>query len=232
MSSENGFFANISQVIAQPKQFSANFFTTKKGIVLPLLLIIASIVAAQVVYFSSITMEDFIAFSLRGIPAEGYDEAAASMRMMSLNTMMLITAVSAAIFIPIITALISVYYLIINRVSGTPEQSYGTWFSMSLWASVPMIFAQLGAIVNVFISAPGSLAPEQLTLTSVNALIMGREFGEPLYQMFSQFDLLSIWSIAIISLILMANKHRPVSAVIFAALPTVLMLSATAALGG
>jgi hypothetical protein len=132
----------------------------------------------------------------------------------------------------LVSALISVYYLIINRVSGTPEQSYGTWFAMSIWVSMPMIFIQLAYIVNVFISEPGSLAPEQLSLTSVNALITGLDFGEPLYQLFSQFDLISIWSIAITSLILMANKHRPASAIIFAALPTVLMLSATAVFGG
>lgn len=232
MSSENGFFANVAQVIAQPKQFSSSFFTGKKGIILPLLLVIASVVAAQAVYFSSITLDEFIAFSLRGFPAESYEQAAEGFRMMSLNMYMLIAAVGAAIGILVISAIISVYYLIINRVSGTPEQSYGTWFAMSLWASVPTIFIQLGYIVNVFISEPGSLAPEQLSLTSVNALITGLEFGEPLYQMFSQFDLISIWSIAITSLILMANKHRPASAVIFAALPTVLLLTASAVFGG
>jgi hypothetical protein len=232
MSSENGFLANVTQVIAQPKQFSSSFFTGKKGIILPLLLVIASVVVAQVVYFSSITLDDFVAFSLRGVPAEGYEQAAEGIRMMSLNTFMLFAAIGAAIAIPLVSALISVYYLIINRVSGTPEQSYGTWFAMSIWVSMPMIFIQLAYIVNVFISEPGSLAPEQLSLTSVNALITGLDFGEPLYQLFSQFDLISIWSIAITSLILMANKHRPASAIIFAALPTVLMLSATAVFGG
>ena len=232
MSNNTSFITNLSQVIAQPKQFSANFFQQKNGIILPLLLVIAVAVITQVLYFNSITLEDFINFSTRGATPEQAEMVTANMKSASLNMFLIVGTVSVAVIMVIMTAIISTYYLIVNRVSGTPEQSYGTWFSMAIWSSIPMVFSQLGAIANIIFSAPGSLAPEQLSLTSLNSLIMGREFGEPLYTLLCQADLMIFWGIAIGSLILMANKHRPASAVIIAAAPTAIILGMSALFGG
>jgi len=224
---KDSFLSNLVKSFTEPKGFYGNFFESAKGWFIPLLLVILSVAAIQYCYLSAISQEAWIEFTVRGMELEQRAQTIQALSQVPLSQMMIGILVGAPIALAVVFSLTAAFLLLVNRSSGTTQRSFGTWFSLVAWSSLPALVIALISLINIFtVSDVDTLAPEMLSVTNAAGLF-GFDPSSVAFKLTQNYDLISIWSIALVAIALKGNGHSNAGAIAVAVTPTLLVFAIT-----
>jgi len=224
---KDSVLSNLVKSLAEPKGFYGSFFDTAKGWFIPLLLVVLSVMAIQHCYLSALSQEAWIEFNVRGMELEKRAQTIQALSQMSMDQMLIGALISLPIALTVIYLLTSAFLLLVNRSSGTTQRSFGSWFSLVAWSSLPALIIALVSIINLLTVADiNTLAPEMISITNVSGLF-GFDPTSTAFKLTQNFDLISLWSVALLAIALKSNGHTNVGAIGVALAPTVIMFAFT-----
>ncbi|MGH8284008.1 MAG: YIP1 family protein [Gammaproteobacteria bacterium] len=115
----------------------------------------------------------------------------------------------------VILLLQSLYFFFVAKIGGYEEQSYGKWFSFSIWTSFPNVLATIAAAI-AYLFASHQTSWYALDVTSLNTLLFHLPMGDPLMSVAASFHLTSFWvlGLMIVGFSLWAKKGLGKSAFI------------------
>lgn len=124
-------------------------------------------------------------------------------------TPMLIGGTVGAIVVPVVWNLLYALYLhIVDKSSVNAVGNYGKWFAMLIWSSFPQILASIAAFVALA-SASAPVGPEQLSVTSLNALLFHLPFTNSWARLLGGLDITFFWTLALAGLGISIWTQRP-----------------------
>ncbi len=218
-------FARIKGLVTEPSATFASILNQPTGIIWVLLLIIVPSVIAQVLYWQSVDFNYFVSVMAEPMASAEAEQMITGMTSMGTTGMMAMSVVSVIVAIPIVMAIFSGYLLLANRIAGTEQRSFKTWFAVVAYSSVFGAITGLGAIAHVLVDSSGQIMPEMLAVTNLNALVTQFPYGHDLYRLMTSIDLFSIVALLLMAVALIQNGHRAVSAVLIASMPSIIMWS-------
>jgi hypothetical protein len=135
-----------------------------------------------------------------------------------------LSAVGAALAIPLMLLLGALFLLLATKVTGV-ERSFRHWFALSTWCTLPVMVVGLLLAAVVLLTASTTQLPQAaLQPLSLNELLFHREPDEPGYTLFSSFNLLQFLSIYLTAMGLKVwTKRSWTYCIIVAALPFALV---------
>jgi hypothetical protein len=140
---------------------------------LPLVILIAIYSAVSVAYTSSVDIAWMLDQQLQQAPnltdAQRDQTVKAALRI-SPTVYGVIAAVGAAIFIPLLFALTSLYYSAVSFVTGDGVK-YKQWFALASWCAIPVVFGLLAALVHVLAGDARFMRQEELNPFSFGNLL-------------------------------------------------------------
>lgn len=198
-------------------------------ILLPLALMLLGNVAIMVWYYNAVDfpwLQDYLIASMGDVEPAAREAARGFMQK---GTLTVTAAVGVLVFIPVVLALLAVYYLLAAKVVGN-DLEYGKWFAFSVWTSVPALLLIPIAAVQILLSGNGQLAPEAMNPLTFNQLIFGLPSDSPWAGLLNALNLTTLWCwvVAVIGMKLWTGKSTAVSTAIVM-LPQVLVFGGWAA---
>jgi hypothetical protein len=185
-------FQNLINIVAAP-QSAFDSLKEKRSALFPLLLLVLITGLTQFLYFTNVDPDfliDQLIEQMSGLPIpeaelrEGLEQSSpADGRIQS--------AISAAIFVPIMMALYAAYMSMTSKFTGD-EIGFKRWFSLVAWTSVPVVFSALAGILVVLMSSDGMIALTDLKPFSLNNLIFHTTGS--FRSLLSALDITQIWS--------------------------------------
>lgn len=170
-----------------------------KRLWLPFILAMFVPVVLSVYYFSTIDMNWMFqqmqaATSLKG------EELPDEMREFFSSSIMMGGAIAATIvMVAVFTSLSALYLLMVAKFSSEDKRSFGKWFSLSAWVSVPNTLAALLMIVYFAVMGSSQIGFEELSFFSLNALVMHYPSGTSEAGFFVGITPFLIWSIVLLA---------------------------------
>jgi hypothetical protein len=147
-----------------------------------------------------------------------------ALSMMSHNMMMWSSVISVAVVMPVVLALISVYYLLAGKVTNV-QCTFKQWFSFATWCSVPTLIG-IAASYAVLATqgANAQIGPSELQVLSANELFFQLPASHLGAQLLDQLNPITFWTwaVGIIGLKVWSNRSWLFSAT-FVMLPSVLI---------
>lgn len=156
-------------------------------------------------------------------------EARAMMeRFLTPRSMMVTTGIGTLVGVPLVTAVLALYYLAAGKVIGAPI-AYGKWFGFAVWTSVPALLKTPLSALQI-LTSHGHVAQEGLNMVSLNYLVFHLPATNHWATLLSTLDLAQFWSIALAAIGLKVWTGRPTGVCITVALlPTVVIFGVWAA---
>lgn len=192
--------ANIAvliNIITAPK---VAFHVLKKQprILFPLMLFMIAAVLVFVSYYASVDytwMVDQVV-SAQGDTLSEAEQAnmRAAMTSMPPIVMIISATIGAAISIPMMLAMMTVYLVLINKLLDTQKLSFPAWLSLLCWTSIPSLFTSLASLLNIFVAHSTQLSIENINPLTFNQLLFHLEPKDPLFAPLNSFDPMHIWS--------------------------------------
>ena len=186
---------------------------------LPLVILIVAYSAVSVAYTSSVDIAWMLDQQLQQAPNmtdAQRDQAVKAALRISPTVYGVIAAPTAAIFIPLLFALTSLYYSAVSFVTGDGVK-YKQWFALTSWCFVPVVFGLLAALVHVLAGDARFMRQEELNPFSFGNLLSIDMAGVTRAQraLFS-LDPTLIWSVvlAIIGYQSFTKRSLPFSAAV------------------
>jgi len=134
----------------------------------------------------------------------------------------IIAAVSGPLMLLLVNAILAGYLHLISKMSG--DFRYQDWFGFSVWSQMPMQLNTIGLILLVLFADTPNLPLATANYASLNHLVLQLPIGAPFYSWAEAFSLFMVWHIALMSIGLKQwCNFSTIKAIIFAALPTVLI---------
>ncbi|MEO8465993.1 MAG: YIP1 family protein [Gammaproteobacteria bacterium] len=140
---------------------------------LPLMIVIAFYCAVSVAYTSSVDLAWLIDQQLQqaqNLTDAQRDQAVKAALRISPAVYGGIGAVGAAIFIPLVFALTSLYYSGVSFVTGDGVK-YKQWFALASWCAIPIVFGLVAALVHVLAGDARFMRQEELNPFSFGNLL-------------------------------------------------------------
>ena len=164
--------AILTDIITAPaRAFAA--IKERPTVWLPLTIVILVYCAVSVAYTSSVDLAWLIDLQLQqaqNLTDAQREEAVKAALRISPAVYGVIGAVSAAIFIPIVFALTSLYYSGVSFVTGDGVK-YKQWFALASWCAIPIVFGLLAALVHVLAGDARFMRQEELNPFSFGNLL-------------------------------------------------------------
>jgi hypothetical protein len=192
----------------------------------PLLLLVASTAAIVYWYYSMVDMEwlkDAMFSNDPSMQKLPEAERATAMSMLSRNTMLWGSVISAIFILPIFFLLQSLYLLLAAKVTKLP-QGFKHWFALSCWSALPLLLSTVVAALLLIISDTTQVSPSVMQPLSINELVLQRPMGSPGYTLFESLSIPSVlgWILMIIGVRVWSQRSWTFSA-IFIVLPLVIL---------
>lgn len=215
--------ARIKGLITEPSATLKSILEQPSGIILALLILMVPTLLAQYLYWQGVDFNFVTGTMAQALPAAEAEQMLVGLEQMGATGMMITSLVSVLIAVPVMMAISAGYLLLVNRVAGTEQRSFKTWFAVVTYSSIFGAITGLSAIAHVLLDSSGQIMPEMLAVTNLNALITQFPYGHDLYKFMASVDLASLVAIALMAIALVQNGHRTASAVIIAALPSAII---------
>lgn len=120
-------------------------------------------------------------------------------RFMTRNTLMY-GGLFGVVFIAVVARLLeATWYLLAGKVTKV-QRSFKQFFSLACWTSLPQILAVLPAIPLLLTAKSPQTEPGALSPLSLNELFFHRGMGEPGYNLFTNINLLHIFTVFLVVL--------------------------------
>jgi hypothetical protein len=134
-----------------------------------------------------------------------------------------ISTVAVAILYPIILLIGALYYMLATKITGV-ERSFRHWFSLSCWATIPVVLALIPAAIVLLTASGNQIPQEALQPLSFNELLFHRSPGDPGYALFANMNLFQVASVYLGAMGVKTWSGRSwVYAIVITALPAVLI---------
>ena len=165
---------------------------------LPLILVLICPIAITGYYFATVDIA-WLADTM--LASAGTDVPPEAAQYMTRTMMMVSTFVSQTIVILLILGLMALYLHLVARVMTVDGHSYGKWFRLVVWASIPAsVIASLAMAVNYLASGTDQMTPTQLNFFSANALITKIPAGMSGASMMETITPFTLWTIGLLAL--------------------------------
>ena len=190
----------------------------------PLLITVLVTGAALVWYYSIVDAAWLIDTSLRSSSRPMTEEQLAQVsRFMTRNTLMF-GGLFGVVFIAVVFRLLeATWYLLAGKVTNV-QRSFKQFFALACWTSLPQILAVLPAIPLLLTTSSPQTEPGALSPLSLNELFFHRGMGAPGYNLFSNVNLLHIFTVYLVVLgIKMWSGRSWLFALVYTLLPAALI---------
>jgi hypothetical protein len=140
---------------------------------LPLVILIAVYSAVSIAYTSSVDLAWMLDQQLQqaqNLTDAQRDQTVKAALRISPLVYGVISAVAVAIFIPLLFALMSLYYAGVSFVTGDGVK-YQQWFALVSWCAIPIVFGLLAALVHVIAGDARFMRQEELNPFSFGNLL-------------------------------------------------------------
>jgi hypothetical protein len=115
------------------------------------------------------------------------------------NAMPMVAPVFGAITVVIILALNAFYLHIYGKMAGLKE-SFGGWFSLTVWSQMPLIPNILGFAALILASSTADIPLSAVNYASVNQLLFNQAIGDPYYNLLESISVFTFWQIGLMAL--------------------------------
>jgi hypothetical protein len=112
------------------------------------------------------------------------------------NAMPMVAPVFGAITLVIIMALNAFYLHIYGKMAGLKE-SFGGWFSLTVWSQMPLIPNMIGFAALILASTTPDMPLSAINYASVNQLLFNQAIGDQYYTLLESISLFTFWQIAL-----------------------------------
>ncbi|MCG7532895.1 YIP1 family protein [Psychrobium sp. MM17-31] len=221
----------LVNIFVEPKSVFDNLKANKKWAIAGMLLIIGITAVSSVMFFGGMSSSWIVEQQLMAAgdmsPAER--EAAREAMTMMADYVGIMAAVSAAIFVPVVSLLFATYYLIIGKTAGgaEPELSFGDWFTFTIWTQMPSIINTLGFMALFLSAATADLPLSMANYASLNQLVFNYGPTDSLYAWAESLNLFAIWSVILAAVgFNRCLKTSMVKSALFAVLPLIVIFGA------
>lgn len=162
---------------------------------LPLLAIMAGSAAMLYWYFQTVDFAWMVDQAAAGTPDMTAEQREAMHKVMS-PTLMTWSALGGVLLgTPIAYALYALYYLLAGKFIGS-DISYGKWFALTAWTSLPRLLV-LPLMALQIMTSGGRVAMEDLSMVSLNFLLLHLPAAHPWAGFFNSLDLPLLWSVVL-----------------------------------
>lgn len=162
---------------------------------LPLLAIMIGSAAMMYWYFQTVDFPWMVDQAAAAKPDMSPEEREAMHKVMS-PTLMTWSALGGILLgTPIAYALYALYYLLAGKFLGS-DISYGKWFALTAWTSLPRLLVMPLMALQIMTSG-GRVAMEDLSMVSLNFLLLHLPAGHPWTGFFNSLDVPLLWSIVL-----------------------------------
>ncbi len=207
---------------------------TSGGAWFPLVVVIVLSILVNFLYFQAV---DFNWFIEQTVISESAGKSPAEQEMirknissMGIGMMQGFSIGGAVIGLPIIYALVAALLIIISNIRND-NLTYGECFSLACWSGIIKSITLIFACIMIAASSEGKISASQISGLNLNLLFFGVDVSHPWYKWLSEFDLVNLWSAAVLGLGYKAfTKSSMTAAMIIGFLPTVLYFGIKAAL--
>ena len=152
-------------------------------------------------YYNWVDFPWLVEETIRALPAESRAEAAEGVRQFMSPTTTMWTAIAGVVVGTFIIYLVEAVYLhLVNKLTSGADIGYGQWFAFICWISFVSVFSILISFVVMFMADNNQIAAENLDVTSLNALILHAEPGDPWFRWATSFRLISLWGVALMAI--------------------------------
>lgn len=161
----------------------------------PLLAVVGGTTLIYALYFLTLDFGWFVDHALRAKP-ELSDAQRAAVREVLQPTMLTVWSLLTAVVVPVLVfALLALYYLLAAQLLGH-RIGYGHWFAFCAWTAVPRVLAYPLMLYQIA-SSHGQVALEDLSMLSLNFLLLHRPPDHAWAGLASAVDLTALWSLAV-----------------------------------
>ncbi len=189
---------------------------------LPLVAMIAAQIVAMYAYYQNVDGPWLIDQMIAGMGDASPDEIAAARSYMSIGTMMWGGIISIAIVVPIIMAILGLYYHLVSKTMGA-ERKFGQWFGFSVWASWPSVLMSVIALVLIYTASSGEIEAGVMNATSIAYLAGISQFSK-WGALLGSLSLITFWQIALAAIGFREWTQRSMTTSLFvAAAPSVII---------
>ena len=195
----------------------------KKHAWLPLVLIILSMMAMTMWYFSVVDGPWFVEQLLAPMKPAEREMAAKMMTPGMVQTSML---GGNLLGIPLVAALTSLYLMLAGKLTKT-DIGFGTGFALSAWSYIPTLLLLPLAGIQLLMASNGQLEFSQLNPLSINQIFFQYPMGDPRAGALDALSVISLWSSVLMVIgFKVWGKTSMATAVKVVAIPTVIIYGA------
>lgn len=187
--------ANSTTIMAEMFYDSRQGFSRLDGrpaLWLPLLAVTLGTALMYYWYFATVDFDWLISHTLAASPDLTDSQRDTARGMMTLSMMSWTTVGMTILLTPLTFAMFAVYYLMAGRFLGC-EIGYARWFAFCVWTSVPRLLV-LPLMALQIVTSHGQVALEDLSMVSLNALLLHLPNSSPWAGLASGIDLTIGWS--------------------------------------
>lgn len=168
----------------------------------PLLVVMLVSAGALFWYYSIVDYDWLIDKTLRS-SARGRnlteEQIAQASKFMTKNTIMWSSLIAVPLVMVIIRLLEATWYLLAGKVTNV-QRSFKQWFALANWTSLPTVLAVLPAILVLLTTKSTQIDAGAVSPLSLNELIFHRGMGESGYNLFTNLNLIQLFTVFLVVL--------------------------------
>lgn len=188
-------------LVLEPKR-AISEIEARPRFLFPLLVTVLVTAAVLFWYYNIVDAEWLIDTSMRSNPRSRQmteEQMAQTQQFMTRNVLMYGSLVGV-VFITLIARLFeATWYLLAGKVTNV-QRSFKQWFSLASWTSLPQVLTVLPAIPLLLTAKSRQLDPSAISPLSLNELIFHRVTGEAGYSLFTNINLVHIFTVYLVIL--------------------------------
>jgi hypothetical protein len=189
----------------------------------PLLITMLVTVGVTFWYFKIVDFDWFIDATIRSSPRSKNlteDQMAAASKLMTRGVLTWTSLIAVPFVIVIFRLLEALWYFLAGKVTKV-QRSYKQWFALANWTSLPGLLGVLPAIPLLLTSKSVQMdAATAISPLSLNGLFFHRGMGESGYQLFTNINLIQVFTVFLVVLgIKMWSGRSWLFALVYALLP-------------
>lgn len=219
--------SGLVDIITDPSKALIAADREPKRLWLPFILAMIVPAILSVYYFSIVDM-DWMFQQMQAAASVQGQELPDEMRDFFSSSIMMGGAVGASIVMAVlVTSISALYLLIVAKFSSEDKRSFGKWFSLSAWVSVPSTLAALLMIIYFATMGNSQMGLEDISFFSANSLFAHYPEGSNEASFFGGITPFLFWSIGLLALGIKVWTGRTYAkSLLIAALPYVVVFGA------